>query len=395
MCWIEALNIGDKIGIYCSDVSGAFDRVPASRLIGKLASFGVDKRVLAVVQSWLRPRRAYVVVAGSNAREMKLSDMVFQGTVWGPGLWNTYFGDSQLALHTLGFSVVVYADDLNCFRRYKSHLSNEIILEELREAQVALHKWGAANQIVFDAGKEEYMVMARTGGEGDAMKLLGVKFDNRLSMSLAVDDCVKEVAWKVRALLRTSRYHTDAEMLTLFKSHIWSYIEYRTPAFFHATSTTLQALDGVLPSFLSKCNVSECEALLNFNLAPLHARRDMAMLGFHSPYSSGQGPAQFRRFSVRDHASARESGRHFKYRARRLVDTRGKGRDLDMFRRSVFGMVRVYNLLLDEIVMKDIVKSFLATLQGLLEDRAGTEAPSWQFLFSCRRDSVSHPLCRC
>ena len=32
----KAINAGDKIGVYCSDVAGAFDEVSASRLLEKL-----------------------------------------------------------------------------------------------------------------------------------------------------------------------------------------------------------------------------------------------------------------------------------------------------------------------------------------------------------------------
>ena len=34
--WIEALAAGRKVAIYCSDVSGAFDRVKVDRLVAKL-----------------------------------------------------------------------------------------------------------------------------------------------------------------------------------------------------------------------------------------------------------------------------------------------------------------------------------------------------------------------
>ena len=36
MLWVQALAAGKRIAVYCSDVSGAFDRVSAERLITKL-----------------------------------------------------------------------------------------------------------------------------------------------------------------------------------------------------------------------------------------------------------------------------------------------------------------------------------------------------------------------
>ena len=77
--WLLALCRGCKVGIYCSDVSGAFDRVSASRLIRKLAAMGVHSDLLGVFRSWLRDRKARVVVAGAQSAEFILSNMVFQG----------------------------------------------------------------------------------------------------------------------------------------------------------------------------------------------------------------------------------------------------------------------------------------------------------------------------
>ena len=40
MSWISSLSKGNLIGLYCSDVSGAFDRVAADRLLQKLKKVG-------------------------------------------------------------------------------------------------------------------------------------------------------------------------------------------------------------------------------------------------------------------------------------------------------------------------------------------------------------------
>ena len=116
LSWIQAFNDGQKVGLYASDVSGAFDKVSSSLLIAKLESFGIHDKMLKVIGSWLRERPAYVVVGGKFSKEITLRNMVFQGTVWGPYLWNAFFGDSVCALQFTEFSVVIYANDLNIFK---------------------------------------------------------------------------------------------------------------------------------------------------------------------------------------------------------------------------------------------------------------------------------------
>ena len=80
MSWILALSKGDQVGLYCSDVSGAFDRVSAQRLLLKLRQSGVHPKILALIKSWLIKRTATVVVDGTKSTLFHLSNSVYQGT---------------------------------------------------------------------------------------------------------------------------------------------------------------------------------------------------------------------------------------------------------------------------------------------------------------------------
>ena len=60
--WIWALGLGKRVALYCSDVSGAFDRVNASRLIQKLRAAGVHDLLLEV----LKPRFALMGISLIN-----------------------------------------------------------------------------------------------------------------------------------------------------------------------------------------------------------------------------------------------------------------------------------------------------------------------------------------
>ena len=79
--WLLGFSSGQKFGLYCSDVSGAFDKVDAGRLVKKLEAKGFRADVLQVIASWLRKRSAHVIVGGSKSEPMELLNQVFQGTV--------------------------------------------------------------------------------------------------------------------------------------------------------------------------------------------------------------------------------------------------------------------------------------------------------------------------
>ena len=209
LTWISLLAKRRKIAVYCSDVSGAFDKVNSRRLLRKLRARGVSDEILLVVQSWLYERRARVAVGGKFSRDMKIHNMVYQGTVLGPPLWNIYYADAALAVKRYDFLEIIFADDLNCFKDFGLSTSNLELHTEMRQCQGELHKWGRANQVVFDPSKESMHVLALHGGEGPNFRLLGVPFDHALSMSDAITELVSEAAWKMASILRTARFFTD------------------------------------------------------------------------------------------------------------------------------------------------------------------------------------------
>ena len=87
--------------------------------------------ILLAIQSWLYERKAWVAVGGQFSRDMNISNMVYQGTVLGPPLWNVYYADAALAVNLIGFLEIVFADDLNCFKDFGLNVANETLHEEM------------------------------------------------------------------------------------------------------------------------------------------------------------------------------------------------------------------------------------------------------------------------
>ena len=98
--------------MYLSDISGAFDKVNRCLLIGKLSRIGLPSTFLDFLNSYLVTREGLVRVEGAVSEVMLLSNMVFQGTVLGPSLWNAFFGDVSVSVHQGGQEIKLFADDL-------------------------------------------------------------------------------------------------------------------------------------------------------------------------------------------------------------------------------------------------------------------------------------------
>ena len=113
LSWLRAFGAGQRVALYCSDVAGAFDRVPAERLSAKLASSEIHPKHLAVLADWLEPRSARVVSNGAESASIVMANMVYQGTVFGPSLWNKFYADARDPIASSGFQEIVFADDLN------------------------------------------------------------------------------------------------------------------------------------------------------------------------------------------------------------------------------------------------------------------------------------------
>ena len=62
--WLSIFDRRGKIGFYCSDVSGAFDKVDSRRLASKLRAKGINQRMVNILISWLEDRQAKVAVGG-------------------------------------------------------------------------------------------------------------------------------------------------------------------------------------------------------------------------------------------------------------------------------------------------------------------------------------------
>ena len=213
--WLLSMEKGNLVGLYCSDASGAFDRVCEQRLAEKLNRTGLHPRVVGLLRSWLGPCVSVVVLDGQRSAPKPLRNSVYQGTVLGPPLWNVHYADSSDTVQSEGFSEVIFADDLNCSKEFGNHATERQIRAELRGGQKALHRWGAASCVLFGPGTESFHCLHRTRSFGDDFKILGVLFDCQLTMQAAAQEVARESGWKVRSLLWCRRFYTTPELVKL------------------------------------------------------------------------------------------------------------------------------------------------------------------------------------
>ena len=339
-------------------MSPAFDKVSAKRLLKKLERYGVRGKRLAFLKSWLEKRVAVVVLNGSQSDEANLTDMVYQGTVLGPPLWNTFFADVALVVRDCDFYEILFADDLNCYTDFEAEADNEDLKEELRQCQTAVHEWGKASQVECDSLKKSFHVLHRRDPAGESFRVFGVRWNIKLSMEPECEEVGKRAFTKLRALLKLRRFYTTPQLVQLYKTHVLPVLELPTPAVYHATDTALDNLDKVQRHFLRELGLTAAEALEKFHLAPLSTRRDVALLGLVHRTVLGEGLPHFAKwfFPCRrlrhSYRTRLQEGRHSK----QLHDWLDSDHT-ELLKRSPLGLPRVYNKLPQSVVNADTVRS--------------------------------------
>ena len=255
-------------------------------------------------------------------------------------------------------------------------------LKQTYGCQSSLHAWGAANQVVFEATKESMHIVDSRNPVGDNFKILSVIFDPKLLMNDAVFHFYNEASWRLKTLFRVSRHYAKDAMVRLFKSQILSFVEGATPAIYHACPSTLRPLDDLFQSFLDHIEISPEIAILEYRLAPMCMRRDIAMLGLLHKVSLGIAPKPLMALlgqQPQNLYAQRFVVRPERLHSRQLHDPVEVSHPA-IIRRSVFGLIKVYNNLPEDVVAATSCKMLQGKLQQLAQSAANDLMPNWQLI---------------
>ena len=250
--------------------------------------------------------------------------------------------------------------------------------------------------VTFEEKKESFHILSYNSPVGLPFRLLGVTINLQLIMHDAIAECSTEAHWRLSSLLRSRRFFSLQDIILQYKSHVLSYLEYRTCAITHAADSHLLALDSVQARLLRNLDINVADALRIFNLAPLCCRRDIANLGIVYRAAMRRGPKQLQKLFVLDASSLRRvSPRHAVHRFQVRDNYRCLHRDY--INRSTFGYVGVFNLL-PEVVFYDPefdvpipVSNFQKNLTRLIK-LASENVDHWYEVFSPRVALYNHVL---
>ena len=231
----KALEKNDLVvGIFL-DLSKAFDTVDHKILVQKLNMIGFRGVTLKMLKSYLMERTQIVQIKGVNSSQREVKIGVPQGSILGPLLFIIYIND--IVHIEIGGQIMLYADDTALFFKHKDQETLQYI------TNMALSKvtnWLKANYLTINTSKTLLQVytMRKTSQpinihidgvnikEMKTIKYLGVLFDADLKFTSHINSICSIISRNIGSIARARRYLRKQELLQLYNSLIFPYINY-------------------------------------------------------------------------------------------------------------------------------------------------------------------------
>ena len=218
------------------DLSKAFDCIPHDLLIAKLNVYGFNKSALKLILSYLMGRKQRVKFNTECSSWEDILNGVPQGSVLGPLLFNIFIND--LFYFVEESEIYNFADDNTLT---VADVNLETIINKLESDISQLHTWFNENGMLLNEKKCQFMIAesskSRVGSqiinvhqkeitEVKQVKLLGITFDNNLTMTDHIRGICKTASAKLSALARISTFLNEQRRKILMISFIVSQFNY-------------------------------------------------------------------------------------------------------------------------------------------------------------------------
>ena len=165
----------------------------------------------------------------------------------------------------------------------------------MNKIQKNAHQWGKLNRATFEKTKESFLTISYTKSKGEPFRLLGPIIDPKLKIDVAIEAIRNKAMPRLQAIIAAVKELGQKAATQLYKSQVRSVLECFTPAIYHAEKGFLNRIDDVQNKFFAFLQITQEESILNYNMAPLPMRRDMAMLGLLFRIARKEAPTPFQK----------------------------------------------------------------------------------------------------
>ena len=238
------------------DLSKAFDRVPHSRLLAKVRSFGIRAPLLSWLTSYLSMRTQTVSYEGHSSQAVPVTSGVIQGSVLGPLLFLMYINDAFDSIaHGKPF---VFADDIKLVYTFKPDAISSVLNNITTDLQCFV-SWCQRWSMTISA--EKSVVLAyKCQIPSDSLTInnmplnckpivrdLGVSYSPSFNFSEHASLQVSRARRSVGLVLRSFRLRRS--ILLVYKSHVRPLLEYGSIVFSNMRKVDRVSIENVQRRF--------------------------------------------------------------------------------------------------------------------------------------------------
>ena len=232
---------GIEGGLYVAmgslDLSAAFDVVNTDLLMVRLATLGLPRDWLELLDVWLRERAAFVEISAERSMLYNINIGTVQGSVLGPVLFSLFIAP-VLSLT----NIVAYADDnyVVTTGKTRQEASNSI-----GKALTLASMWFKNSGLKVNEGKTEITLFYKNNCQfenvtvnetiirtKDTIKVLGIIMDTTMTWHEQIHRTVNNLESRIYSLRVLQRFFEMDEMLILLKTYCY-------PSLYYASSVWL------------------------------------------------------------------------------------------------------------------------------------------------------------
>ena len=247
--WREKLDKNFVVGAVLMDLSKAFDCIPHDLIIAKLAAYGIKRKNLRLIYSYLKGWKQCVKINNTYSDYNEISSGVPQGSILGPILFN-------LSINNLFFFIEVvsmhnFADD-NTLSAWGETVSK--LIETLEsESNIAID-WLTKNEMFINPDKFQAIILDKkksnltnipltidnqTIKSVPSVELLGVDLDDKLNFNLHISNIFRSAANQLKSYLSF-----NAKSI-LINSYIISKFNYCPLVWIFSTAKSLNKIESL------------------------------------------------------------------------------------------------------------------------------------------------------
>ena len=284
--WREFLDKNMYVGAVIMDLSKAFDCLPHELLIAKLNAYGMSKKSLKLIYSYLINRKQRVEINGIFSEWQYILTGVPQGSILGPILFNIFFNDFIYYIKSV--NPHNFADDNNLSAHAKD--INKLV-EKLQLGTSEAVDWLEKNCMLANPDKFKSIILHKTYNiigqpikikneiikSDQHVKSLGITIDNKLNYKKHITKLCKTASAKLNALRRNTKYLNFDQRKYFVHAYVLSTFNYSNSVWHFCGLTETHKMEKIqeraIRFIYNDYDSLYAELLIKYNISTLYTKR--------------------------------------------------------------------------------------------------------------------------